>query len=82
MSILHSFFGNKAKAAQRMTMQIADIIADITKTPVAPTTNYITMEACFVNADGEDVDSEYAARSHSNEGLDKCGPLLFLVSFH
>ena len=59
VSILHSFFAAKAKTAKRMSMTLYDLVEEVTKKKIDPTTSFLIFEVCCSDDDGEDVDLPY-----------------------
>lgn len=51
VSILYSFFANKKKIAERMTMQMPDLVENVTKKPVNATQKYMIFEICAQDAE-------------------------------
>ena len=59
VSILHSFFAPKAKAAKRMGMTMFDLVEEVTKKKIDDTTTFLIFEVCCTDADDEDIDLPY-----------------------
>lgn len=59
VSILFSSFASAKKVKLRMPMKITDIIAEVTKKPVAPNRKYLVLEVMLQDDDCEEVDLPY-----------------------
>ena len=55
-SMPYSEFGNKKVRAERMKMRFVDVIEIVSKKTLEPSSNYIVLEACVMDADYEDVE--------------------------
>ena len=60
VSILFSFFGNKAKMRERQKMPISQVIESVTKKPLDASKRYLILEVCATDEEGEDVEIPYA----------------------
>ena len=54
VSILHSFFSQPSKKAERMKMTMPQLCEHVTKKPIDPTAKFLTFEVMFLP--GVDVD--------------------------
>ncbi|KAJ3293322.1 hypothetical protein HDU79_000431 [Rhizoclosmatium sp. JEL0117] len=59
VSMLYSFFMQKAKMQERLNMTIIELIESISKKPVPPHVKAIVLEVCVNDRTGEDVEVPY-----------------------
>ncbi|KAI8840064.1 hypothetical protein BJ741DRAFT_597827 [Chytriomyces cf. hyalinus JEL632] len=59
VSMLYSFFMQKAKREERINMTITQLIETISKKPVPPHVKALVLEVCVNDRDGEDVEVPY-----------------------
>ncbi|KAI9336082.1 hypothetical protein BDR26DRAFT_839052 [Obelidium mucronatum] len=59
VSMLYSFFMQKAKREERLNMTILELIESISKKPVPAHVKAIVLEVCVNDRDGEDVEVPY-----------------------
>ncbi|KAJ3130581.1 hypothetical protein HK100_007942 [Physocladia obscura] len=59
VSMLYSFFMQKAKREERLNMTIIDLIESISKKPVPSDVTALVLEVCVNDRDGEDVEVPY-----------------------
>lgn len=55
-SLLYNSFGDPAKMAQRMTMDLSDLVISVTKRPIGPHQKFVILEPSCTDADGNDVE--------------------------
>jgi len=56
VSILHSFFSDPVKKAERMNMTMPELVANVTKKPIDPGQRFLTFEIIAVDSNDQDVE--------------------------
>lgn len=59
VSMLYSFFMQKAKREERMQMAMSDIVRSVSKKEIEPHVNALVLELCCNDMEGEDVEVPY-----------------------
>mmetsp|Transcript_1218 Transcript_1218/g.3805 ORF Transcript_1218/g.3805 Transcript_1218/m.3805 type:complete len:115 (+) Transcript_1218:107-451(+) len=58
VSIIYSFFTAKKKLEERMPMPMSKLVAEISKSDLPASSNYLTFELCCTEIDDDDEDVE------------------------
>ncbi|OQR96570.1 ubiquitin activating enzyme, E1 family [Achlya hypogyna] len=59
VTILYAMYSAKSRSKERMGMKISELVATITKQPLAPNQKYLILEVCATDLDGEDLELPY-----------------------
>lgn len=59
VSMLYSFFTQKAKLAERMGLPLTEVVRKVSKRPIAPYEKALVFEICCNDDQGEDVEVPY-----------------------